>query len=151
MRVSNFVVAALAFSFSVNMASAADSCRQAGAEKYIRDGEAAWSDAAAHHDSSAVKRILADDFVGVSPEGEVYDKAFAISEAEAGGYVSQSEGVRVRFFGNTAIAQGSDAWTQTDGKRGRFVWTDVWVCRGGSWRVVSAEDVETPPKDQPTH
>ena len=125
-------------------ALAAGACTQD--EKFIRDSEAAWAQSYARGDSSVVKRILAEDFVGVSPTGEVYDKAFAIKEAEEGSGTTKSEFVQVRFFGDTAIAVGADAWTTADGKSGRFVWTDVWVCRSGSWQIVNAEDVETPPK-----
>jgi hypothetical protein len=33
--------------------------------------------------------------------------------------------VKVRFYGNAAIAQGSETWEKRSGDRGRFVWTDT--------------------------
>jgi hypothetical protein len=49
--------------------------------------------------------------------------------------------VVVRFYGDTAIAQGSDSWIAVKGEKGRFVWTDVWLKRGGKWQVVASEDL----------
>jgi len=52
--------------------------------------------------------------------------------------------VHVRFFGSTAIAQGSESWVRKDKTahvtRGRFVWSDVWLRRHGQWQIVQAQD-----------
>ena len=62
-------------------------------------------------------------------------------------YVSnQLNDVKVRFYGDTAIAQGSETWEKRDGKRGRFVWTDTWIRRYGRWQIVAAEDLIAPEK-----
>jgi hypothetical protein len=37
--------------------------------------------------------------------------------------------VKVRFYGETAIAQGDEAWERRIGERERFVWTDTWIRR----------------------
>lgn len=29
---------------------------------------------------------------------------------------------------------------KTGGRRGKFVWTDTWLNRGGCWQVVNAQD-----------
>jgi hypothetical protein len=54
--------------------------------------------------------------------------------------------VKVRFFGDTAVAQGSESWERRTGKPrlGRFVWTDTWVRRNGHWQIVAAEDLIIP-------
>jgi aminopeptidase C len=52
--------------------------------------------------------------------------------------------VKVRFYGNTAIAQGSESWEKRSGERGRFVWTDTWLLRNGHWQIVAAEDLIAP-------
>ena len=50
-------------------------------------------------------------------------------------------GVKVRFYGDTAIAQGDETWERRTGERGRFVWTDTWIRRSGRWQIVAAEDL----------
>ena len=54
--------------------------------------------------------------------------------------------VKVRFYGNTAVAQGSETWEKRSSERGRFVWTDTWLQRNGRWQIVAAEDLIAPEK-----
>jgi hypothetical protein len=51
--------------------------------------------------------------------------------------------VKLRFYGDTAVAQGSESWERRTGtpKRGSFVWTDTWIRRNGKWQIVAAEDL----------
>ena len=51
--------------------------------------------------------------------------------------------VKVRFYDNTAVAQGDEIWTRFAGQQltGRFVWTDTWVLRNDKWQIVAAEDL----------
>lgn len=49
--------------------------------------------------------------------------------------------VKIRFYGDMAIAQGNESWERKTGERGRFVWTDTWLRRSGSWQIVAAEDL----------
>jgi hypothetical protein len=52
--------------------------------------------------------------------------------------------VRVRFYGDTAIAQGDETWERRSSERGRFVWIDTWLRRNGLWQIVAAEDLIAP-------
>ena len=118
-------------------------------ERYIIESERQWAESVATGDTTAIKRILADDFVGVDPKGRLYDKAAMIAETAQAPkeFVSNRlNQVRVRFFGNTAVAQGSESWVRRRGepRRGRFVWTDTWICRNGQWQIVAAEDLIAP-------
>lgn len=116
---------------------------QRAAEQYIRASEAAWAESVASSDASVVKRILAEDVVWVL-DGEVLDKQAAVRAAEDGPYdfvANHLEYAHVRFFGDTAVVQGSEAWERKSGKRGHFVWTDTWVRRDNRWQIVAAEDV----------
>jgi Domain of unknown function (DUF4440) len=61
---------------------------------------------------------------------------------------NQLNEVNVRFYGNTAIAQGSETWQKPSGERGRFVWTDTWIRRSGRWQIVAAEDLIAPEKSE---
>jgi len=113
------------------------------AERYIKASEAAWAESVATNDSSVVRRILADDAVWVL-DGRVISKSQAVAEAAhaADHFLSDHlEYANVRFFGDVAVVQGSENWTQKSGKKGRFVWTDTWLRRNGQWQIVAAEDV----------
>lgn len=118
-------------------------------EKYIIESERQWAESVATGDTSALERILADDFIGVDPKGRVYDRAKIIAETrEAPKFFlsNRLNHVKVRFYGDTAVAQGDESWERRSGepKRGRFVWIDTWVLRNGRWQIVAAEDVSVP-------
>ena len=116
-------------------------------ERYILDSERQWAESVATGDTSAIERILADDFVGVDPEGALYKKKQMIADTRNAPkyFVSNRlNDVKVRFYGNTAIAQGSESWEKRSGERGRFVWTDTWLRRNGRWQIVAAEDLIAP-------
>lgn len=134
-------------------AASATSCTQRPdlreAERYIVESERQWADSVATGDTAAIERILADDFVGVDPEGRTYDKATMVAETREAPkhFVSNHlNQVKVRFFGTTAVAQGDETWERRTGEpvRGRFVWTDTWVWRSGRWQIVAAEDLIAP-------
>jgi ketosteroid isomerase-like protein len=117
--------------------------------KYICDSERAWAQSVATGDPSTVKLILADDFIGIDPKGNRYGKAKMVADtATAGQYFSSNElgDVVVRFYGDAAIAQGSESWTRKTGERGRWVWTDTWLKRNGRWQIEAAEDLKAPAK-----
>jgi hypothetical protein len=115
--------------------------------KYICDSEAAWAASVASGDASVVKRILADDFIGVHPSGRHYRKDEMVDgtpkapETFASNHVND---VIVRFYGDVAIAQGNETWSKKKGEAGRFVWTDTWLKRNGKWQIVAAEDLIAP-------
>jgi hypothetical protein len=96
---------------------------------------------------AVLERILAEDFVGVDIDGSHYSKADAIKDyrtkpAEfASNHLNE---VAIRFYGDAAVAQGSESWMKKDGTLGKFVWTDTWIKRDGKWRVVAAEDLVPP-------
>jgi ketosteroid isomerase-like protein len=133
------------------MAAQQSTTSNADAERYIRDSESQWAEAVATGDLSVVKRVLADDFIGVDAgDGHLYPKAEAISwiqDHHTEFVFNHVDEVKVRFYGNTAVAQGSESWERRIGepRRGRFVWTDTWVLRNGQWRIVAAEDLIAPP------
>ena len=122
---------------------------QKGTERYILESERQWAESVATGDTSAIDRILADDFIGVDPQGHLYNKQRMIDETRNAPkyFVSNRlNDVKVRFYGKTAIAQGSETWEKHSGERGRFVWTDTWLRRNGRWQIVAAEDLIAPEK-----
>ena len=57
---------------------------------------------------TAIEQILADDFLGLDPKGRLYDKAKMIADTRnAPKYFASNHlnDVRVRFYGDTAIAR----------------------------------------------
>jgi ketosteroid isomerase-like protein len=127
-------------------ASRAQESSTAEAERYIKDSERLWAESSANGDTALVERIVADDFVGVDPDGSFYDKAKEIADTRESPkeFVSNHlNEVKVRFYGDTAVAQGSETWVRRTEKplRGRYVWTDTWVRRNGKWQIVAAEDL----------
>jgi hypothetical protein len=80
-------------------------------ERYILDSERQWAESVATGDTSAIERILADDFIGVDPKGRLYSKQEMIDETRNAPkyFVSNRlNAVKVRFYRSTAIAQGSE-------------------------------------------
>lgn len=126
---------------------------QKDAERYIIESERQWAESVASGDTSAIERVLADDFLGVDTDGSPYDKNKAIADTRSSPkeFISNHlNGAKVRFYGDTAVAQGSESWvrrTETPLK-GRFVWTDTWIKRNGLWQIVAAEDLIVPETDK---
>lgn len=88
------------------------------AEQYIRESEKQWAEAVASGDSTVIERILADDFIGVDTKGNQYNKAHEIyGTHEAPKYFKSNHlnDVKVRFYGNTAVAQGDETWVRFSG------------------------------------
>ena len=116
---------------------------------YICNSERGWAESVASGDPSTVKRVLSEDFIGVDPQGKQYRKAEMVADtAKAPQHFSSNVigDIIVRFYGNMAVAQGSETWTRKTGKKGRWVWTDTWLKRNGRWQIVAAEDLEAPAK-----
>ena len=137
MRKHRMLLAAIILFLAI-FAGKAQDAEQGKAERYIQQSEAQWAEAASK----------ADDFVGVAPDGNFYDKVTEITNTRNDhGTITVSNHVnkiKVRFYGDTAVAQGSETWEvrKPAPKRGSYVWTDTWVKRNGKWQIVAAEDLE---------
>lgn len=121
--------------------------RRAKAESEIRQMEREWADTAVTGDVSVIERILAEDFLGTSPEGVLYTKRDFLRDMNAHPSeftANHLNDVKVRFFDDVAVAQGNETFTRRNGKMERFVWTDVLVRREGRWQIVAAEDLIAP-------
>ena len=96
-----------------------------------------------HADAAVLKRIYADDFIGVGPSGTVRTKPQVISDFKSGDLKFQSittDDVRVRVYGNTAVETGRSTMDGQD--KGKAVprdtrFTRVWVKQQGRWRLVA--------------
>jgi hypothetical protein len=115
------------------------------ADNFIATSENAWAQAIAVADTSTIKRIMADDFIGMDSKGKTYDKQSLIRESmeSANLYTAKAYNIKVRFYGTTAIAQGGETWTKiTDSISTKSVWTDTWTYRNNRWEVIAAMDLE---------
>lgn len=116
---------------------------QEQARAQIHDIEESWAKVAVSGDAAVVEQIFSDDFLGVSPDGMQYTKAGFVEDTKAHplGFTSnQLNDIKVRFFGDVAVAQGDETFTTKAGDKGRFVWTDVLLRRDDHWRIVAAQD-----------
>lgn len=114
-------------------------------EKSLLALETKWMDALKLRDASTLGQVVADDFVSVSPRsaGVVSDRAkyldHALREQKLTSY--EFRDLTVRLYGRTAIVSGRLTQTASaangDDLSGTYFFTDVWVSRDGTWRVVS--------------
>jgi len=121
------------------------------ARQYITESEKQWAEAVASGDSTVVQRILADDFIGVDTKGFQYNKQHEVHNTPEGPKYFKSNhlhDLKIRFYGNMAVAQGDEIWVRYSGEMltGRFVWTDTWLFRNNKWQIVAAEDLIAPVK-----
>ena len=94
-------------------------------------------------DTIALRRIYADDFLGIGPTGVVRNKAEVIADFTSHALTYQSittAEVRVRVYGNTAVETGRSTMVGQD--RGKAVprdnrFTRVWVKKNGRWQLVA--------------
>jgi ketosteroid isomerase-like protein len=153
----SFLVVAIA-SICTIWAARAQQSSTADVERYIVESERQWAESVANGDASVVERILADDFLGVDPDGNLYEKAKMVAymhEAPKEFISNHLNDVKVRFFGDTAVAQGDESWVRRTGTplRARFVWADTWILRTmGKWQIVASEDLIAPePAQKPAN
>jgi hypothetical protein len=121
------------------------------ARQYITESEIQWAEAVASGDSTVVRRILADDFIGVDTKGFQYNKEHEVKNTPEGPKQFKSNrlnAIKIRFYGDMAVAQGDEIWVRRSGQplTGRFVWTDTWLFRNDKWQIVAAEDLIAPVK-----
>jgi ketosteroid isomerase-like protein len=113
-----------------------------GTADAIKQLEHDWTDAMKAKDANKVAAILADDWVGVGPDGKAETKAQFIAEIKTGKDVITSFDfgpMDVKVIGTVAICQGSDTQKATmDGQNqsGHYAWMDVFALRNGKWQAV---------------
>ena len=134
----------------LSLSAAGCSDRQAADQRIIVQDEHALGGAFVTGDVATVDRLLADDFSGVSPKGKTYGKTDMLERMRKGPNLTSDQvgAVKVRLFGDQAVAQGSEheVGPPPERKAADRVWTDVWLRRGGQWRIVAAEDVDPGPR-----
>jgi len=105
-----------------------------------------WLNAESEGDTAALDKLIADDFIGTGPGGNILNKSDIVPPA--GGerpkmpksHVKEST---VRVFGNTAVVMGSVAYETLSQPGFRF--TLVFLNRGKGWQMIAAHLANTPP------
>ena len=129
----------------VSLFSCSQKIDYAEANNFIKTSEKAWAQAIAIGDTSTIKRIMADDFIGMNSKGKTYDKQTLIRESaeSANLYTVEAYNIKINFYGTTAIAQGGETWTKlSDSSSTNSVWTDTWVYRNNKWGIIAAADLK---------
>ena len=96
-----------------------------------------WLDAEDRVDRAALNRIIADDFLGTGPMGTTVSKTDVIPQEGSGGHglAINGQDIKVRVFGDTAIATGRGVPKAKDRPELRF--TVVFVKRADRWQMVA--------------
>jgi len=81
--------------------------------------EQASLDAEKNHDAAAFEKLVADDWIAISPDGKSQTKAERVAEIKSGHITSATLGdMKVRVFGDAAVVTGTDdEVTMTEGKK----------------------------------
>ena len=108
--------------------------------------ERAWLNAEKNHDVATFEKIVADDWIAITPDGKSQTKAERAAEIRNSPTVSATMGpMKVRVFGDTAVVTGTDDETTVEnGKKSsdHYVWTDVFVKRNGKWLAVASQTAQ---------
>lgn len=105
--------------------------------------EQTWLWAAQDRNIPVLDRILADDYIDINYKGIVRNKADALKapNLKTKRYTQRLSDEKVRVYGDTAIVTGRGILTKPGGVQiAAWRFTDVFIKRGGAWRVVSSQE-----------
>ena len=103
-----------------------------------------WLQAFFKNDGAFADRFLAEDYLGTDEHGDVRDKAQEIAEIKAGAHLSTSgvlDNIKVRVYGDAAVVTGRHIMKglfQGKEYRSPYLWTDIFIKRGGRWQCVAS-------------
>lgn len=116
------------------------------AAKYIVNMERKWAEGVCI-DNGVVAGLLADDFQGTSTSGARFTKADELRDEKSARMARDCglDEARVRFFGDSvALVYGSEHAIGKDKSAPAAkvcqVWTDTWLKRGDTWKIVASQD-----------
>ena len=145
-------VVALLLLLGVHAARAATQEKASGAtpEDSVRTIESARAQALLRADTTALSRMVADEFVEVSRLGQLRTKADNIRDIASGELKLTSvkyDSLTVRIYGDVAVLRGiaDNAGTFRGFPfSGRIRYTRVFVRRGGRWQAVAMQQTPLP-------
>ena len=115
------------------------------AEESVRAAEQARGQALLHADTTALSRLVADEFIEISRLGTLRTKADNIREIGSGDLkltTVKYDSLTVRIYGDVAILRGIADNTGTFHGypfAGRLRYTRVFVRRDGRWQAVAMQ------------
>lgn len=111
----------------------------------IEQQEAKWLAAQISGNASILSSMMAEDYLGISPNGTLESKAETLAAFKSGAIhltaITPSE-KKIRIYGSTAVVVSRAAVTGTSkGKdiSGHYRYTRVYHNNGGVWKIVSFE------------
>jgi ketosteroid isomerase-like protein len=117
--------------------------------RQIVDLERQSKEASLHRDVDFCQRTLADDYVGITPLGQVSTKQDVLSARRSGQLRYETIDITemvVRVYGDTAVVT---ARAEVKGHQlgedfsGPYRYTRVWIRRSGRWETVSYQQTVT--------
>ena len=136
----------LAVGVSVAMAPSAGFAQDAAAiEKEIARLEQVYSQSFVSGDTRVAERLVADDFVGLEPDGKTSDKAGTLADVKGEPRATSLTipALTVKMHGDTALALG----TEVDVMPGSSVpvrrrWLDTWRKTPEGWRLIASAEIK---------
>ena len=120
-----------------------------GTIREIVDMERQAREASLHRDADFSQKSLADDYVAITPLGQVTTKQDTVSARKSGQLRYESIDVTdmvVRLYGDTAIVTARAAvrgHQMGEDFSGPYRYTRVWVRKAGRWQAVSYQATVT--------
>jgi hypothetical protein len=117
--------------------------------RQIVDMERQSKEASLRRDSDFSLRTLADDYVAITPLGQITTKAETISARRSGQLRYEAMNITdmvVRVYGDTAVVTArADVKGHQLGEdfSGPYRYTRIWVRRNGQWQIVSYQATVT--------
>jgi len=117
--------------------------------RQVLDMEKQAKEASLHRDADFSQRTLAEDYVAITPLGQVTTKQDTLSARKSGQLRYDSINVTdmvVRVYGDTAVVTArADVRGRQLGEdfSGPYRYTRVWVRRSGHWQTVSYQATVT--------
>jgi ketosteroid isomerase-like protein len=116
----------------------------------IENLESQWRMSLLKNDVAMASRLLADDYLGINPNGTLETKADALAMRRAGTMKISKidpENVKVHVYGDTAVVTSQVEVEGREGERdisGHYHYTRVYSHKTGEWKIVSFEASRLP-------
>jgi hypothetical protein len=95
-----------------------------------------WLDAEERVDRATLQRIIADDFQGTGPMGNMVIKDEVIPEAGSrGGLSVTASNLKARIFGDVGVVTGGGM--SKSGEKGELRFTVIYAKRADTWQMVA--------------
>ena len=126
--------------------------RNTKVEQELKKVEEEWANAYMRHEATPLERILADEFITVSSNGQSHGKTQDIEELKSDSATyeySTPYDLDIRVYGDMAVVVGrtKERGHYDSGRQftNEYRWTDIFVKRQGRWQCIAAQVASIPP------